>query len=89
MSNSLQLMKKWHRGLEQTKRHLWLRSLEPQTGQNSHQFSCFFSSVLDGSDRFMISLRGMIWENHFTLDEKVCGPNAKTVGFVNNLFVWM
>src|SRR5436309_15873122 len=48
-SNSLQLMKNWHCGLEQTKRHLWLRSLDPQTGQNSHQFSSFSSLVVEES----------------------------------------
>jgi hypothetical protein len=37
-------MKKWHRGLEQTKRHFWLKSFEPQ----------------EDTDRFMICLRGTI-----------------------------
>src|SRR2546428_7008467 len=54
-SNSLQLMKNWHCGLEQTMRHLWLRSLDPQTGQNSHQFSCFSCLVVDESERLISS----------------------------------
>ena len=49
MSNSLQLMKKRQRGLEQTKRHLWFTSLELQTGQNSHQLSSFWSGALFAS----------------------------------------
>jgi hypothetical protein len=55
LSNSLQLMKKKHRGSEQTKRHFWLRSFEPQMGQNSHQFSCWLFS--EDVDRFMACLR--------------------------------
>ena len=47
-SNSLQLMKNWHLGLEQTKRHFWLISLELQMGQNSHQFSGLSCSLSEG-----------------------------------------
>src|SRR3990167_7917433 len=43
VSNSLQLWKYWQRGFEQTRRHFRLKSFAPQTGQNSHQFSVFFS----------------------------------------------
>src|SRR5207237_8914509 len=54
-ANSLQLMKNWHCGLEHTKRHLWLRSLDRQTGQNSHQFSCFSCLVAEESERLISS----------------------------------